>query len=193
MVDAKIDGDLKADLDKISEEISEGLSRDTLLAAEHVAGEIRREIHARFRGKTGTLGGSFNAVLLKPKGGKIRAGALSDLIYARIQDEGGTIKPKTRQNLSIPLSPEAKTVGKWPRHFARGRLFFMKSKRGNKLLAESVGRGKRARLVLHYLLRPTVQIDGKRYLDAAQKGSREEVAAIFGRRVQASIDRAEGK
>lgn len=44
------------------------------------------------------------------------------LVYARIQQEGGTITPKTVNYLAIPATKQLARSGKWPRDFAKGEL-----------------------------------------------------------------------
>lgn len=82
------------------------------------------------------------------------------VIYARIQEFGGLIKPKRGKYLAIPLAA-AKTGAGVPR-YASPRdvpdLVFLRSKKGNPILAKKVGKGKRARLVPMFVLVTSVTL-----------------------------------
>ena len=49
----------------------------------------------------------------------------TNLVYGRIQHEGGTIKPKRARALAIPIAPEAERRG--PREWPDGSLFMIES------------------------------------------------------------------
>jgi len=158
-----------------------GMIRGMLLGAEIAAGEVRRSIRDRLKQHTGALGRSYRATMLQPKRkGQLRSGAVSDLIYARIQDLGGTVTAK-KQFLTIPVSEAAK------RHSRGG------GKARDFLDALGVrGRARaRAQGVLHYAYKRSVQIPASRYLDAAQAAAEPQVAEVCGLEIQKGIDEAE--
>lgn len=72
-----------------------------------------------------------------------------DVVYARIQDQGGEIRPRRAKALAIPLAG----VKGVPRNFPD--LFFIKTKRGTMLLCRRDGKG---RLKPMFLLKDKVQI-----------------------------------
>lgn len=88
----------------------------------------------------------------------------TNLPYAKIHQEGGTIRPSRGRALSIPLTPEAERAG-GARNFPGLFLF----KRGGKppLLAEKPpksGKGSRSGLKFHYVLLPQVVIPARPFL-----------------------------
>lgn len=146
-----------------------------LRAAEHVVGEIRAVVSEKFpEGRTGKLGRSFRATFLGRDGGAVSAAATSDLVYARIQDEGGVIRPSSVKYLAIPL--KRLPVGKWPRHFGKGELVLVKSRSGGAVLAKVSKRGKVDPV---FALKKSVRIPGKRYLDAAAERAAPGVEEIM--------------
>ncbi len=79
--------------------------------------------------------------------------------YARIHEFGGTIEPKKAKHLAIPLQRGAKTAfgpSAYP-----GKLTFIKSKAGNKLLAEVTGRGTRRRIKPVFVLKKQVVVPAR--------------------------------
>ena len=182
---AIVEGDVKKYLEDVGIAIDQQMMTALLQAAVHAEGELKQSIADTFpSGGTGALARNPKAMLLETKGVVKSAGAFLDLVYALIQDEGGTIKAKTVKNLAIPLSNEAKVPGKWPRTWAPKTLFFLKSKRGNKLLAERIGKG---RIKPHYLLKPSVTIKGKGYVERARRSAEKIIAEIIGEHVGLAI------
>jgi hypothetical protein len=92
----------------------------------------------------------------------VAVGVLSSLEYARIQDQGGTVFPRTVQYLAIPL--RKLPVGKWPRDFAKGELRLIKSRAGNLILAKI---SKSGVIAPYFVLKKSVTIRGRNYLRAA--------------------------
>ena len=62
-------------------------------------------------------------------------GGTASVKYARIQDKGGTIVPRTKQYLTIPIGNVQGRASNYP------DAFFIKSKAGNLLLVERKGKG----------------------------------------------------
>lgn len=152
--------------------------------AQIAAGEIRRAIYATFRGRTGELARSFHETFLgDAKDGIRSAGALSDLVYAPIQDEGGTVVPKRGKYLAIPLPGANVPFGKWPRDYAKGDLHFIKSKAGNALLADPTGKP-------IFALKTSVRLKGRGYIRAAADAASPKMAEVMGESIKVAIGRA---
>ena len=100
----------------------------------------------------------------------------TNLDRAALHQWGGTITPRGGKALAIPLTPEAARAGR-ARQFPR-RLFVHQSGTGRGFLAESKGRGKTARLVLHYLLAASVTVPARPFLGLSDE-DQEEVAGIM--------------
>lgn len=213
MIGAKISLDAKA-ISEQAKDLHARLAKATLRGAQHLTSVIRREVRETFpRGRTGELARSWREQFVSDAGGVLTAESTSELVYARILDEGGTILPKTVTMLAIPIRDDGPKqtgdwaadrlardeharsskgrpkvpFGKWPRHFQPGRLFLIKSKRGNLLLMARTGKGKRAKMWPMFVLKDKVTIKARRYLDAAQKKAEPDVvkiveAALFGRK-----------
>jgi len=173
-------------IEDVAKETEKQLAAGVLNSAQVLAGHIAETIITEQKAphpaniRTGALSRSFleGVKFLGMSRGKVAAKTSSRLPYARIQDLGGIITPKTRQNLSVPLNSSA--AKRWPRDWGR-ELFFVKSKRGNKLLVTRSGRGKRARIDPQYVLKHQVYIEGKEYLARALLKARDALDQIIGR------------
>lgn len=89
------------------------------------------------------------------------------LVYARLMNEGGVIRPTKAKALAIPRTVEALRAGS-PRRFPRPlALIWPKNKKSGRLV-ESVlkGRGKNKQRVLitHYLLKTSAEIPARPFL-----------------------------
>jgi hypothetical protein len=173
-------------LDGLDSAVDEVLAKTMLRAGAVVGGEIARVVVRRFPGGTGALARSFlPPTFISKRPGEIKVGALSSLVYARIQDEGGSIKAKRSKLLAIPLTPKAKS--RWPRDWPKNSLALIKTKKGNLLLIDA----KSKRIKAHYVLTPRVRIPGRNYLAEAEANSMDEVNAIltdaFGKRIDVEI------
>lgn len=165
---------------KLPELLESGVFR----CAQIAAGEIRRVVYSTFNGRTGALARSFKETFLGDANGGVRsAGALSDSVYAPIQDEGGTIRPSSRENLAIPLPGAGVPYGKWPRDYARGELHFIKSRRGNSLLCNRAGKPL-------FVLKPEVHVRGRGYLKTAADAAAPKMADIMGESIKVSVGRS---
>lgn len=154
---------------RIPQEIALGY----LASAEVAASEIRRQIsswpaaESGLSTKTGRLARSFVPIPLREAtsdGLRITGGVKSDLPYARIQDQGGTIRPHTAQYLAIPLTPAARRTS--PRMMLD--LVCIRKKGRDPILARIVGKGKRQRILPMYALKGQVTLKGHKYIAAAE-------------------------
>lgn len=188
-VEIKVKGadEYRKRLERKAREINANLAKWVLEAALIVEGQIRKTVIQTFTGNpTGNLARSFKARMLSTARGGIAAGVFSDLPYAGIHDQGGTILPRSVSRLAVPISNRARgTRGLWPRHWPRGSLFAIKSRAGNIILAEKVGAGIRP----HYVLKPSVKITGRQYLKRASDIARPRVVALLGDRVKLAVER----
>jgi len=187
MAKMSIKVDISQDLGVFLKNVVASIDKDgikrMLLAAEHATGEIRRSApHDR-----GGLIRSFKATMLTSQTlGILRSGGVSDLIYTKIQDEGGTITAK-KKYLAIPVGDRARSVaGLWPRDWADGDLFFYTTKSGKPALAKRDGAP--GKDFVQYVLRKNVKIKPTNYLKAAALNAEPEIAAILGDQIQISID-----
>lgn len=129
--------------------------------------------------KSGDLSRSIDFFPRTPgaMGDFVRVG--TNKVYARVQDYGGRLRPKTSKYLTIPLPGTRGRIRNYPNGF------FVKSKKGNLLFVEKQGKkGIKPRFVL----KQSVHIKGKPYLSKAfkrmiQGGSRDifrrEFANLF--------------
>ena len=168
--------------------VADTLGVAALRGAEHVAGSIRAEAMGRVKGSpttvlTGALARSWRSRFVTRGATEATAEAYSELAYARIQDEGGTIKPRTRKFLAIPLV--RLPVGKWPRDWPRDALQFIRTRRGG-LLVERVKRG-RGRAI--YALVRSSTIKGSGYVAAGIKAAEPDLADIVGATLRTRLAR----
>lgn len=119
----------------------------------------------------------------------------SRLVYARIQDQGGIIRPRTVRYLAVPTrNLGARMRSRWPRDWPRGELFLIPAvgPRAGKdpLLARKV----RNRIKVMYVLKKQVTIPAKDYTGKAlDKGGpllARFVEDQFAAAADAAIDRA---
>jgi len=187
-IDWETDG-LESITEQLIDRVFLGKQKALLKAAEHAAGNIRETAYDTFKDSKGTLARSFKVTMLAPKDGAIRAGALSDLSYADIQNRGGTVNPKRGENLAIPVSKRAKSTGMWPRD--RSDLeFFYNPKTGKKLLVLASGKPGQRDWV-QYVLMKSVYITPTYYLDWANAKTEKELPSLFGDALQAEINKVE--
>ena len=87
----EIDDRVSPALDNLRKGMPDLLEKGTLRVAEDVAGEIRRQVMQRLsKDPTGDLSRSFKPSILSRSDGSMTVGVFSDLVYAEIQDQGGT-------------------------------------------------------------------------------------------------------
>lgn len=149
--------------------VPKAMEEGALLAAEHAAGELREVVLQEFDTRTGTLAASWRARLVAAEDVSVTAGAFSDVVYARIQDEGGTIFPRTVKRLAVPLKRSI-PVGKWPRHFPKGALFLNQQHQ----TLHDAGTGEPM-----FALKRHVTIPGRNYIEKARERAEPEIAEII--------------
>lgn len=159
--------------EKLGDVIGDGVFR----AALYTAGVIRKTVYSVFRVRTGSLARSFNATFIGKRDGGFSAGVYSDLVYAGVQEVGGTIYPK-RKYLAIPLPSANIPIGKWPRHFTD--LFLIKSKAGNLILAQKGGKGKIRPM---FVLKQQVYVPPKGYIEQSAEEAGPEIERIISQAV----------
>lgn len=118
--------------------------------------------------------------------GKITRGAIgSNVIYARIHELGGTIKPVTKRYLTIPF-PGIKTPAGVARGGARDfdNTFFRKSKAGNLILFQKNGKT----IIPLFLLRDRpVEIPARPYLMPAMEKIKPMLMQEIGERITKEV------
>lgn len=176
-------------LDRMGLTLPSMLEAGVLESAQKTTGIIRMVIYDTFQGRTGSLARSYSETFLGWSGAVVSAASQSDHVAARIQDVGGTIRPKTRKFLAVPVGAgKLLPVGKWPRDFAPGQLRFIKSFiRGRPSILAKVSKTKVEPM---FVLVRSVTIPGKHYLDEASKIAAPVVAGILGEKAQLTVDHA---
>lgn len=159
-----IKNDVTGVLNRLASHMPKVLQKSVLLAAEYVAGEIRRNVMSTFKGRTGNLARSFRVTFLGWDSEGVSAGALSDSVYAGIQEEGGTIKPRNKKFLAIPLPNANVPVGKWPRDY--GDKLTLIPRKGKPALLAIVTKKK---VTPMFVLVPSATITGKGYIARAKE------------------------
>lgn len=164
------------------------VERAVLAAAQYAAGVIRKTTREIFpSGRTGALARSFRETFLGWSDGAVSAAAVSDLTQAGILDRGGVITAKSGRNLAVPVGAgRALPAGKWPRDFAKGELTLIGRKGRPPLLARVSGR----KVTPLFILKPSVKIRGRHYLEAARETAASGVADIVAGGVSEAIDKA---
>lgn len=159
----------------------------TLLRAAHIAAKALAK-HAPK--DTSALARSFlaNVGFVQNSARSVVTRAFSPLVYAHIQDQGGTIYPKTAKALAVPLSAQAKT--RWPRDWPAGQLTLIATN-GKALLIEKLTRD---RFKLHYVLKDQVTIEGSDYVKKARREAKPQIDEFVESRINEltleAVDRA---
>ena len=111
-------------LGAITDGVARELARTVLKAAHQTAAIVSRVVLEKMPGGTSELARSFPAHVgfVEQSRSMVSARTYSDLPYARIQDQGGVVKPRTAKALAIPLSWSAEAKHRWPRDWAAERL-----------------------------------------------------------------------
>lgn len=176
-------GNLAEFWDRAVKGLPEAMGKGVFAAAVDAVGVIDDKVKELFRPGTGDLRRSFQARFVTKTGKEISAGALSTLAYARVQDEGGTITPRTRRNLAIPIN-KGIPRGLWPRQFGELHWRPSRSPRVTGLLVNNLRKVKeKGRTVekfdVQYALVRSVTIRGKNYLAKAEPIVAERSAEIL--------------
>lgn len=116
----------------------------------------------------------------------ISAGALSDLVYADVQNrgtahlQGGAIIAKPpRRMLAVPVSAKAKHGNPRDPMWAKDELALIRSKKqGKLLLIEAKPKAKSKKVKVHYVLVPRTVLKGSRYLTRAEERIRPTIAEM---------------
>jgi len=95
--------------------------------------------------------------------------------YARILEEGGTIRPRTARALAVPISDEAKREES-PRAMA-GLVMISRRMAGKPPLLARVLRG--GRLQVHWVLLKSVTIRPRRWLSRGTQDALPEMTRVF--------------
>lgn len=174
----------------------------------HAAGlHVERQVRKRFKGyspgrrgdsdnqvRSGKLRQSLNTSEPEPIGNahQVRVGYRKGVVdrYARIQEEGGTVKAHNRL-LAIPL-PAALTAagvlrvptsgGRWLDRFPGG--FWFTSKKGNAIFARRAGEG----LELLAVGKPSVTIPPHRMLQRSLEESRAKIGELVGFQIRKAAE-----
>lgn len=190
----KFDGSVEKWAENVASEMSEESVKLMLQAAELAAGEIRLAAFDAFPSGRGGIARSFNATMLQSEKGSLKSGALSDLVYARIQDKGGDIFPKRAKALTVPVSHIAKTMrdhGVGARDWPDGKLALVWPRgKPHGFLIETRRRGK---FIVHYVLKKQVHINPTHYIDKAREAVEPKISELFEDRLVAAGKRAKAK
>lgn len=193
MADIPLSG-LESMMQRMSSRVPDLLREGILEATAHAVEVIQEVLFDRVESGTGTLAASFKPHIVDnaPKD-EIWTKASSDLSYAKIQDEGGTIRPKNVKNLTIPFPGSSIKQG----HTARTdfkQLSLIVSKKGNLLFVRYTGAKKkvvvkgRTRTIKEFkpewILKKSVTIPAKRYMQEATVKATPGIFEIMGDHVK---------
>lgn len=157
-------------------------------ALETIQAEVVRSTMARLaKDPTGELARSWE-VAVGVSGSEVSGSVRSEVPYARIHNEGGTVRPRRGKYLAIPLRPPLpRGAGRrmMPRHDATPMRAW-RSRRGNLLLWDVSRSPPQPR----YLLRRETQIPATRYIDIAVEASTDDAHGAFVAVVEEALDRA---
>lgn len=169
-----------------------GLRKDVATAALRAEARAKRNATVILHVRSGRLRASIRSLVepsteggldLKLSAGGGREGGSSEVVYARIHELGGTIRPVRRKWLAIPLPPARTAAGvsryKTPRDVPG--LHFVTSKRGNLLLVKPDGQP-------WFVLRKDVDIPARPYLRPALEEASAELVPRLAGTLTATLD-----
>lgn len=123
---------------------------------------------------------------------RVRGGTVSigtSLKYARLHQEGGTLRPKSAKYLWVPLTREARRAGspkRWMQQNA-GHNFTRRTGRGNLMVFKRGGRG-RGGATPHFLLLKQVRIPARPFLGWPRNpATQNKIAELVNREVRATF------
>ncbi len=195
MIHVKVTGQVKEHLRDFGDEIDKVMVKALLDASFALQAEIGEAIVSTSKYGRGGLADSYKVRLLS-KGGPVKsAGVFSNSVYARIQDQGGVVRPRRVKWLTIPMGPRrgppkgsAKgTQGISPRTWKHGYKdlqgyklganFFWKSKTTQKVEFMGVKRSTiRARYYLDKALKKAQPVINKLIANAVRKAMQDTVS-----------------
>ena len=180
--------EIKPSLDEALKQTTGRVPNDWLLkpmleSGEFLRAKIVREIHSRAKEPKGDLWRSYQVELIDKGDEEVSVGVFSDLVYAEIQDEGGTIRAK-KKYLAIPFKDAKSEIGvRWPRDFSKGELSFAK---GKKVGTAYLFKGDK----LMFVLKERVEIPGLDYLDPALAAYDKDVEKRLDQHIGLSFKKA---
>lgn len=173
-----------------NEQLPNQLEKAVLDGAIEAVGAIRSELYASAKGRTGDLARSFKERFLGWEKAIVGAAAESELVYAGVQDQGGTIYPRVRKNLAVPIfGGKTLPVGKWPRHFDKNELQLIVRKNGSPLLARVKKRkGQDSQIEPMFVLKRSVRVRAKYYLEAARQKALPAIQELLSKSVSIAVE-----
>ena len=191
-------GELAVELRGAPASILKTLAREVRAAGLRAEGQARENVGARLQVRSGQLRRSVQADLVEEGPGalllRLRAGGgTKELAYARVQELGGTIRPRNGRFLAIPWrggpALTAGGVGRYASPRDVPGLHFVPTRGGaGGLLIKDQGKGRGARSTIWYVLVRQVQIRGVRYLGDAM----DQEQSALGERLAAAVTLALG-
>jgi hypothetical protein len=189
MIGLEVEGQKKttALLRALGKNADEAISVALLRCAQHAEGEIKRTAQRVFKPGTGNLMRSFKAVMLAKEGDILSAGAVSDLVYAGIQNDGGEIVSSRGPSKYLAYPVVELPVGQWARDTPGLHVGIAPppSKLGLVLMDAS------NKVIFN--LAKKVTITGKKYIESAQEDSSKEWPRIFNERLAELADESARK
>ena len=170
----------------ISKAIRKGL---VMMERHHKKQEIRRgagkaaAVADRWSWRTGALAKSYRIYMKK---GDLVGYYGSNQKYARILEEGGTIRPKRGKYLAIPLDAAKYGVGGSVTARHHKDLFAVRSKKGTLILDKAAKAG----ITPMFVLKKKVKLDPRKTIERTEKANLDKVNDLV---ADAAVKPLEGK
>lgn len=155
-----------------------GIAHENVIKRNRFVPYSGRNAGDRLQRRTGALANAYE--LRRPEPGKLEMssgirGGMRGSQYAKLQEFGGTIKPKSGEYLTVPTDEALTASGALSGRFRirkagdgyttdAGRTFIFKSKAGNLLIGiegQEMGRGKNKRPRAFYVLKRSVKVPAR--------------------------------
>lgn len=176
---------IKRKITDVNRAIGEGavfaMRRSVIVLADYIA--EKKLSGQKLDVRTGNLRRSFQenkARKVQQRGEAITGTVGTNIEYARIHEYGGTIKPKSKQWLTIPIG-EALTPAGVPRGTAREfkNTFFAWSRNGNLILFGKSPVGGSKKIVPLFVLKKMVRIPRKAYMKPSLEEKKDDIVRFF--------------
>lgn len=169
------------------EAVRKEITKFGLEAALIAEAEMRRQVVILLADDpTGALARSIRRELVRSVDGEIEVHVGPHTVYARIQDEGGTVTPH-KVYLAIPIPGAGVRKGKWPRDWGKKDLAFIKRPGKDPVLFSKT----LARPV--YVLKKRVTLKGVGYIRATELAIREELESKIATGLEALLEKVKAE
>ncbi len=171
--------------DTVRVEAEKQMTRAQVYLADYIA---RRKLSGQvMKRRSGALAASIRPGRRTWQGNRLTGVVGTSMIYGRIHEEGGTIRAKKGQFLTIPVGAALTPAGVTQKPYRQWTDLSLRPFRTGKGWV-ALHQGKPV-----WILKPSVRIPKRPYFEPARRETAPRIQEMLGRMVGPIIDRAEGR